>query len=482
MRVSREVIERMKVPPCKAACPAGVDARDYINLIREGKFLEALKVELRENPLPAVCGRICPRPCEVYCTRGREDEPVAIRALKRFLADWALEHGVVGVDGANTVYEEEVAVIGSGPAGLTAAYMLAGRGYPVTVFEALPEPGGLLRYGVPEYRLPRRALKADVERVTALGVEIKTREKLGEDFTIEELFQSGYKAVFIATGAHTPSRLRVEGEDFPGVIPALEFLKRVNMGEAVEVGDRVAVVGGGNVAIDAARTAIRLGSREVHILYRRSRAEMPASPLEVRRAEEEGVKISLLVTPTGFIGDGRLKAVRLIRMRLGEPDESGRRRPIPIPGSEFTMEFDTVIEAIGQKPDTACLPEELKLTKWGTIEVDPTTLETSIPGVFAGGDVVTGPATVIEAIAAGKRAAESIHRYLRGRDLRAGRKPPRRVRARFTPPREWRVRVPVRTLSPEERVGGFEEVELGYTVEDALKEAGRCLRCGVKRT
>ncbi|HDM26904.1 MAG TPA: 4Fe-4S ferredoxin, partial [Candidatus Bathyarchaeota archaeon] len=329
-------------------------------------------------------------------------------------------------------------------------------------------------------RLPKKALEADIKRITSLGVSVETGVCLGRDVTLESLFKDGYGAIFVAVGAHESRRLGVEGEGLDGVLHALDFLKAVKLGEHVSVGKRVAVIGGGDVAIDSARTALRLGAEEVTVLYRRSRKEMPASPEQVRRAEEEGVKLHFLVAPVGFLGGGRVSAVRLVRMRLGEPDESGRRRPIPIPNSEFTLPFDTIIVAIGEAPKTAYLSSSLKLDRRGRIEVDSLTLETSMKGVFAGGDVVTGPATVVEAIAAGKRAAESIHRYLRGLDLRAGRRRPKKVERRMAPPVSWKVRAPVPVLPPEERIKGFMEVELGYDEETAIREASRCLKCALK--
>ena len=307
-----------------------------------------------------------------------------------------------------------MAVIGSGPAGLTAAVKLAEKGYCVTVFESLPEPGGMLRKCIPDYRLPKNVLDDEIKSVKEMGVEIKTNVTVGKDLKFDDLWREGYKAVFIGVGAHKPRKIRLKGEELEGVMHALDFIWKTNKGEKVELGEKVAVIGGGNVAVDAARTALHLGAREVTILYRRSRDEMPANPWEVAEAEKEGVKIEFLVSPLEVLGEnGRVKAVKCIKMRLGEVDETGRRKPEPIEGSEFTAEFDTVILAVGEKPDLSFLPEEIEVSE-GKILVNPFTMETTMPGVFAGGDAVTGPATVIEAILAGMKAAESIDKYLRG--------------------------------------------------------------------
>ena len=331
-------------------------------------------------------------------------------ALKEFVEDYAKEK----ISPTPPTHGEKIAVIGSGPAGLTAAYRLVKMGYPVTVFESLPEPGGMLRVGIPEHRLPKEVLDLEIRRIKNAGVEIKTDVTIGRDLTIDDLFRQGFKALFIAIGAHKSRELRIEGEELAGVIHALDLLKEVNMGKKVKLGEMVAVIGGGNVAVDAARVAFRLGAREVNILYRRSGAEMPASPLEVKEAEEEGIKIQFLVAPSKILGrDGRVVALECIRMELGEFDESGRRRPVPIKGSEFTVQLDTLIPAIGEAPDVSFVPEEIEIARGNLIKVNPLTLETSLLGVFAGGDAVSGPATVIEAIGAGIRAAFLITRYLK---------------------------------------------------------------------
>jgi len=378
---------------------------------------------------------------------------------------------------------EKVAMVGSGPCGLTCAYKLAKLGYRVTVFEALPFAGGMLKVGIPEFRLPRQEIDKDIEYITNWGVEIKTNVKLGKDLTIDDLFKRGYKAVLLATGAYKETKLGIEGEDLDGVFYCLDFLKSVNTGKKVKIGEKVAVIGGGNAAVDSARTAMRLGAKDVTIVYRRSRVEMPANEEEIIEAEREGINIEFLTTPIKILGTkGKVNSMECIRMRLGAPDASGRRRPIPIEGSEFIIDVDTVIQAIGQSPDISWLPEDTKLltTKWNTFEVDPDTLETTVSGVFAGGDAVSGPATVIEAIATGKEAAISIDRFIRGDDLRKGRKVSlKRVEEVEIP--KWldkRKREKVPSLLPDKRVGNFKEVELSFTEEQAREEALRCLACG----
>jgi heterodisulfide reductase subunit A-like polyferredoxin len=475
------VIDKRGTPPCRAACPAGVNVQGYVALVREGKYKEALELIRRENPLPIVCGRICFHPCETKCERSKLDEPVAVNAIKRFVTDWELKNGKEGkVEPIPKIHEEKIAIVGSGPTGLAAAYELVKNGYPVTVFESLHEVGGMLRVGIPEYRLPKNLLEIEIKRMRDLGMEIQTGTVIGKDLTIEQLQQKGYKAILIAVGAQESWKLGIEGEDLRGVIYALDFLKDVNLGKKIELGERVAVIGGGNVAVDAARTALRLGAKKISILYRRSRAEMPAFSLEAKEAENEGIEFQFLVSPKKILGEnGKVTALECIRMELGEPDESGRRRPVPIKGSEFVINLDAVIPAIGEAPDVSFLPAGTKITGRKTIECDPLTLETSLPGVFAGGDVVSGPATVVDAIAAGKRAAVSIDRYLRGEDLKVGREEEIKLAEEVSKEgveKKYRQVMPI--LPVEKRVGSFEEVETGFTEEMALQEAQRCLSCG----
>ncbi|MBS7660135.1 FAD-dependent oxidoreductase [Candidatus Bathyarchaeota archaeon] len=409
-----------KFPPCRAACPAHVNVQAYVALIQKGLFKEAVEVIRRDMPFPAICGRVCFSPCEDACARVNVDQAVAIRGLKRIVADIEREMGKVTAKPVPKKYGEKVAVIGAGPAGLTAAYELAKLGYPVTVFERMPEPGGMMRYCIPEFRLEKFVVANEIAYIQETGVEIKTGVEFGRDITIQSLKEDGYKAIFIAIGTQLGSKLNIPGEDLEGVINAVDFLRAVNSGKPIKVGKRVAVVGGGNTAIDAARTAKKLGAREVIVLYRRSREEMPAHPYEVELAERDGIIFYFLVAPTRIIGEnGKVKAIECVRMRLGEPDSTGRRRPIPISFSEHQYEVEMVIPAIGQIAETNLLPREILIERNGDLQVnyDPVTLATNIPGVFVGGDLATGPASIIEAVAAGKRAAESIHLYLRGMDM-----------------------------------------------------------------
>jgi len=469
-------------PPCRKACPAEVNIQAYIALISQGKFREALEIIRKAIPLPAVCGRVCFSPCEEACTRKDIDEAVGIRALKRLVADYELKTGKHEKPSPMPKkYDEKIAIIGSGPAGLAAAYELVRMGYPVTVFEKASKPGGMLRECIPEYRLHKEVLDIEIQHLVDLGVEIKTNTTIGKDATIDTLFNQAYKAVFLATGAQKCLSLNVEGENLGGVLHSLEFLRDVNSGKHIEIGHKVAVIGGGNVAVDAARTAKRLGSGEVTIIYRRSEEEMPAHHREVEEARLEGVSFLFLTSPKRFMGgNGKVVSIECIRMSLGQPDETGRRRPIPIEGSEFTVPVDTVILAIGETPDISFLPKEVEVTKGNTITVDPVTLETKMPGVFAGGDAVTGPASVVEAIAAGKSAAVSIDRYLRGLDLKSGReeKVSEITWVTIEAPLEKKPKQTMPCLAPSQRVGNFQEVELGFTGETGIREAHRCFFCG----
>jgi NADPH-dependent glutamate synthase beta subunit-like oxidoreductase/Pyruvate/2-oxoacid:ferredoxin oxidoreductase delta subunit len=412
------------LPPCRTACPAHVNVQAYVSLIQRGKFREAVEIIRKDMPFPAICGRVCFSPCEDACARTNVDQAVAIRALKRLVADIEREQGRVKPEPIPRKHSDKVAVIGAGPAGLTAAYELAKLGYPVTVFERMSELGGMMRYCIPNFRLEKFVVANEIAYVKDLGVEIKTGVEFGKDVTLESLRSEGYKAIFIAIGTQLGMKLNVPGEDLEGVLNAVDFLRDVALGKHVDVGEKVAVVGGGNSAIDAARTAKKLGAKEVMILYRRSREEMPALPSEIAEAERDGVNFFFLVAPKQIIGeDGKVKAIECLRMRLGEPDESGRRRPVPISFSEHSYEVNTVIPALGQVAEKSCIPSELldKEARVPSMKVDPLTLETEIPGVFAGGDIATGPASIIEAVGAGKRAAVSINLYLTGQDLRSGR-------------------------------------------------------------
>jgi NADPH-dependent glutamate synthase beta subunit-like oxidoreductase len=475
------VIGEGRTAPCRLACPARLDVQGYVTLISEGRFKEALELIRERIPFPAVCGRVCHRPCEPECNRGELDEPLAIAALKRFVADY--EGEIEPPTLAERTRDEKVAIVGAGPAGLTAAYDLVQLGYGVTVFEALPVAGGMLAVGIPAYRLPREVLQAEIEYIEKTGVEIRTNTPIGGDLTLDHLRQE-YDAVFISVGAHKSQRLTVPGEDLEGVLSGVSLLRDLNLGKGVELGGRVAVIGGGNVAVDAARSALRLGADKVSILYRRSRAEMPANEWEIEDAEEEGVEIHYLAAPTQILGrNGKVVGLECIRMELGEPDESGRRRPIPIGESEFIMEADVVVSAIGQAPDLSFLRNSGLITGWGTIAADADTLATNETGIFAGGDAVSGPATAIEAIAAGKKAALSIHRYLRGEPLEREEEEAKVARIEDINARElWQEkRQKMPKLFVGKRVRNFEEVELGFTEEMAVQEASRCLECTVCR-
>ena len=465
--------------PCKNACPAHIPVQGYVALIAEGKFPEALeRVRSVGVPFVGTLGRVCYHPCESICKRADYDQPVSICSLKRFAYDAG--DGQDLPPPAEIRFDERVGIVGAGPAGLTAAFDLLRKGYRVTVFDALPVAGGMMAVGIPTYRLPREVLNHEIEFICAMGAEVRLNTPVGKDGgpSLDDLRRE-FDAVFLAVGAHGSSRLGVPGEDLPGVFQALTFLRDLNLDRPVAIGKRVAVIGGGNSAVDAARCALRLGS-EVHLLYRRSRAEMPAAPHEVAAAEEEGVELTFLVAPVRVVEKGgRVVGVECQRMQLGEPDASGRRRPVPIPGSEFIVEVDTVIAAIGQNVESEGLGLE---TKWGRVITDGLTLETSVAGVFAGGDAVLGPASVVEAVGAGIEAAESIDRYLRRVDLRAGRKAwrkPQEIDVEVFSPVRRAERVRMRELTVSERMGGFQEVELGYSEEQAIAEARRCLSCAV---
>ena len=485
-RCPAAVCEALVYAPCEHTCPVNVDAVGYIALIAEGRFEEALDLIRQRNPLPGVCGYVCHHPCEVRCKRGDIDEPIAITSLKRFAADYETRFPTETRVAVGEPKYEKVAIVGSGPAGLTSAFHLAKQGYRVTIFEALPVAGGMLVTGIPEYRLPREVVHRDIKFITSLGVEIKTNTPIGQDLSIDDLFEQQYKAIFIATGAHKGQRLGVPGDNLEGVFDGVSFLRDMNLGKKLRLKGKVAVIGGGNVAIDSARSALRLGAKEVSIVYRRSRQEMPANAEEIAEAECEGVKIIYLTAPARLLGEnGKVKSMECVRMELGEYDASGRRRPISVEGSKFLIDIDTVIAAIGQTPNLSFLPPDcgLESTKGQTFVVDPVTLATTRPGIFAGGDVVTGPATVIEAMAAGERAAISIQRYLRGESMTEGRlrQPEKRVeipRAEETLEEKGRVRMP--TLAHKDRLGSFEEVNLGYSEQMAVEEAKRCLRCDLE--
>ncbi len=475
--------------PCYYTCPINTDAASYIALVAHGKFKEALEVNWSENPLPSVCARVCHHPCEVKCRTGEIGEPIAIRDLKRFVTDYGMEKGYRPTFKPAPKKDKKVAIIGSGPAGLMAGWKLAQLGYEVTIFEAAPVAGGMLAWAIPEYRLPKDTLNAEIENIRELGVKIKTNVCIGKDITINEIFQQGYKAIFIAAGAASNLKLGIPGEDVDGVIDPIQFLKKYNLEKEAKIGRKVAVVGGGNTAIDAARAAWRLGA-DVTILYRRTRPEMPANKEDIEAAQEEGIKIEFLTLPVEVISkNGKLTGIKCTRMALADFDKTGRRKPVPVEGTEFEIEIDTLVPAIGQEPDLGFLKgnSQLKISKWNTLEVEPETMATNVPGIFAGGDVVSGPSTVLEAMKAGKIAAESIHKYLRGEPLTRKYEPLKSVRE--VPPVELTEeeilketsRSEMPCISVQVRAGNFKEVELGLSKEMAIKEARRCLRCDLER-
>jgi len=475
--------------PCQAACPVGTNAGLYVSLIAEGRYDEALQVASEPNPFPAICGRVCTAPCEDVCRRGEFDAPIAIRDLKRFATD----HGTPRkrhVAPPKQRYLERVAIVGSGPTGLSAAYYLARRGYNVTVFEAMPVAGGMIAIGIPDYRLPRAELHRDIDAIRELGVEIRLNTAIGRDVTLNEL-QEQYDAVLLAVGAQRSQRLEIPGEAMlQGVIPATLFLKQFNLEPETHITGKVAVIGGGSTALDAARSALRAGAEAVQILYRRTRAEMPAQVEELRAALEEGIEILELVTPVSILGteEGNVHGIRCQRMKLDEPDEKGRRHPVRILGSTFDIQVDTILVAIGEAPDPSFLPEgtSVEVAAWGGLLINQETLATGAPGVFAAGDVTYGPKTIIHAAAHGRRAAQSIHAYLsklsprnvtempEGEFETASTLPPTNTVTVDLQPTPREV-MPLRTdLTAQDRSVEF---AMGFTEEQARREASRCLRC-----
>ncbi|MBW2352607.1 MAG: FAD-dependent oxidoreductase [Deltaproteobacteria bacterium] len=474
--------------PCQMACPAGIDVPSYISLIAQGRDAEAVELIRKDNPFPWVCGLVCTNPCEFMCVRGRMDKPVSIKYLKGFAAERAMSEMRYTNPEKAPDNGQKVCIVGAGPAGLTCAYYLALKGYRPVIIDALPMAGGMMMVGIPRYRLPREVVDREVAMIEELGVEFRLNTRLGSDVTFDELKNQGFEAFFIAIGAHASYKAGIPGEDsFPQVIDAIDFLRRVSLGDRHMPGKKVAVIGGGNVAMDAARTLVRLGCHEVHVVYRRTRAEMPANEEEVLQAEEEGVRFSFLAIPVELKGsNGRLEALHCLRTELGPPDESGRRRPVPVEGSDYLLDVDAVIPAIGQTVDRNGLSElgALKWTKRNTVSVDIATMATGMDGIFAGGDLVSGPATVVEAIGGGKRAAEAIDRYLSGTPgLSMPPVPVRRGRVDF-------IEIPASTkmalrrpempmLNDERRRLTFQQAELGYPENSVREEARRCLRCDI---
>ncbi len=461
---------------CREACPADIDIPRYVRLIGENRPADALAVIKQALPFPGILGRVCFAPCETPCRQAKQEEPIAVRMLKRF----AYEHATYEEKGPARRTGKRVAIVGSGPAGLTAAYYLVKMGHEVAVFEALPEAGGMMRVGIPAYRLPRKVLDEEIDLVKQLGAKIQTSTKV---FSLEQLFQDGYQAILVATGAHRGMKLGLEGEDHHKVLECIDFLRGVSFGKRTELGNRVAVIGGGNAAIDAARSALRLGARDVTILYRRTRAEMPANTSEIEEAISEGVKIDFLVAPRRIMSKNDTVILESVRMKLGAPDASGRPRPEPIEGSEFQLEVDAIIAAIGQSPD---VPKEFTLETGSnnTVIVDAETMATSREGVFAAGDVIAGPASVVEAVRSAKQATLSIDRYLGGEGvLPVPELDIKDLTSRQTFIERWarnNQRVVMPSLAIDDRLRGFDEVELGLTEEMAMAEGRRCWRCDLE--
>ncbi len=477
------VCRRLAAAPCQKGCPAGIDVASYVALTASGHYEQALEIVRADNPFPSVCGRICNHGCEVTCTRGEVDSPIAIMQLKRFISDFEGTRPLVLPPPVPKTRSQKVAVVGGGPAGLSAAYFLAKKGYPVTLFEASPVLGGMLALAIPEFRLPREHLQRDIQYILALGIEVKTQTPVGKDLSLEQLKNEGYEALFLATGAHQGLEMGVFGENlYEGIMDALDFLKKVNDSPEPLARKRVAVVGGGYEAVDAARAAIRLGAT-VHLVYRRTEEDLPADPLELRAAREEGVQFHFLTTPTKIIAKNhRVSGLECLRLEPLSTDTSGRRRILPQEGTEFILPAEMVITAVGLKPDLSFLSPiaPLAVTGGQTLAVDPETLQTQIPGVFAGGDLISGMASVIEAVAVGKRAAWSIDNFLSGQENKFPASKPRlRLEKAIVPEGEaLPADRPEMGLVPvKERSTNFQEAELGLSEKQAMDEARRCLRC-----
>ena len=487
-----------RIAPCQQTCPAEIDIPKYITQIKMGDYQGAVNTIRERNPLLLACGRVCPHPCEDKCRRGVEEEPVSINQLKRFVADHEMESGQRLPISCAPSTDKKIAVIGGGPAGLSCAYFLRRLGHDVTIFDAMPKLGGMIRYGIPEYRLPKEVLAWEIQGILDLGVEQKLNVTLGRDFDIGSLVASGFDTVFLGIGAWKDYNLGVEGENLTGCFTGINFLTKFAVwqqeksGEARPfVGKKCVVIGGGNTAIDCVRTLVRLGADEVTILYRRTRKEMPANMVEIEAAEHEGIQFAFLAAPTRVIGDddGNVVELEYLKMELGEPDASGRRRPVPIEGSETIIEIDMLITAIGQGPDvffkdeSKRLDKDLNITRWNTIDcADPVALQSSIPYIFTGGDAATGADLVVSAIGAGRRAARSIHYYLMGEEVT----PPEKTLFTDNIPGTIfesveGLKTSARTKMPEllvdERIKSFVEADLVISKDEAKFESNRCLNC-----
>lgn len=489
-------VEDDALAPCRQTCPAEIDIPKYIACVRDGDYEGAVNTIRERNPLLLTCGRVCPHPCEDYCRRGIEDEPVSINQLKRFAADYEMNSGTRLPVSCAPDTDKKVAVIGGGPAGLTCAFFLRRLGHAVTIFDMMPKPGGMVRYGIPEYRLPKEVLQWEIDGILNLGIEYKSNVKLGVDFNIASLVSDGFDAIFLGVGAWKDYNLRIEGEDLKGCYTGIDFLTKFARDQQatepeypIPIGRKCAVIGGGNTAIDCVRTLVRLGAEEVAIVYRRTRKEMPANEVEIVAAEHEGVQFHFLAAPMRVVGNeqGHVTHLEFQKMKLGEPDASGRRRPVPIEGSETLMEVDMLITAIGQGPDVAFIDEgkrvnELNVTRWNTIDADPEILQSSIPYIFTAGDAFTGASLVVEAIGGGRRAARAIHRYLTEQAVEPV---PKSLRKKHIPESLFehvngvnkKKRAEMPELPVEERIKSFTEADLVLKEDTALAESRRCLDC-----
>ena len=478
-----------RLAPCRQECPAEINIPLYISQIKDGDYEGAIRTIRERNPLLLSCGRVCPHPCENYCRRAIEDEPVSINQLKRFVADYEMNSGKRLPIPCAPSTGKSVAVIGSGPAGLSCAYFLKRLGHDVTIFEGNALLGGMIRYGIPEYRLPDKVLDWEIEGLLKLGIKAKTNTRLGKDFDMGSLVAAGFDAIFMGIGAWEDYNLGIDGEDLKGSYKGIDFLTRIKNGEDLSLGKSAGVVGGGNSAIDCVRNLLRLGVKDVYIIYRRTRKEMPANEVEIEAAEHEGVKFIFLAAPVRVVGteDGHVEGLEYQKMELGEPDASGRRRPVPVAGSETVLKLDTLITAIGQRPDVKFVQnneklKDLKITRWNTIDNNEATLQTTVPYVYTGGDAATGPKLAVSAIGGGRRAARSIHQYLMGETVTA---PPNALSGKKIKNSifesvegvEKKPRIKMTELGVKDRITSFIEVDQVITEEEAKYESARCLNC-----
>lgn len=475
--------------PCAQTCPAEIDISRYIGHIRKGEYEEAVNTIRERNPLLLACGRVCPHPCESYCRRGIEDEPVSINQLKRFVADYEMTNNQRFPIECAPDTGKRVAVIGGGPAGLSCAYFLRRAGHDPEIFEAMPKLGGMLRYGIPEYRLPKKVLDWEIEGILNLGIDHHTNVRLGVDFDFGSLIASGFDAVFFSVGAWNDYNLGIPGEDLAGCFTGIDFLAKIGNDEPVRIGKRVAVIGGGNTAIDCCRTLLRKGVDKVYLVYRRTRNEMPANEVEIVASEHEGIEFVFLAAPNKVVGneENQVTGLEYLKMELGEPDASGRRRPVPVEGSETVLDVDMIITAIGQSPLLSFRGkgdrlDELQITRWNTFEVEPATCQTNVPYIFAAGDSATGPALVVDAIGGGRKAARSIDQFLRGKPVLPQ---PRSLLNKHIPGTIFESvegvnhakRTPMPELPVAQRIHNLNEVDLVISEADALYESNRCLQC-----